>query len=84
MLEDLAGHDGLIYSHRTLDPWRFRVDGAWRHAAPTGRRIVAGNGEVLRDAPEGLWDRGQWRVEVTDGEDALLFTVAVEVRRNAA
>ena len=50
VLEDLAGHDGLIYSHRTLDPWRFRVDGAWRHAAPIGRRIVAGNGEVLRDA----------------------------------
>lgn len=40
-------------------------------------------GEVLRDAPESLWNRGQWRVEVTDGDDALLFTVAVEVRRAA-
>ncbi len=49
-LEDLAGHDGLIYSNRVLDPWRFRVNGKWRHAAPAGRRFSAGNGEVLRDA----------------------------------
>lgn len=32
-------------------------------------------GEVLRWEPQEIWKRGQWRVEVTDENDALLFTV---------
>ena len=32
-------------------------------------------GEVLQHSPEGLWERGQWRVEVTNDDNALLFTV---------
>lgn len=32
-------------------------------------------GEVLKHAPEQLWESGQWRVEVTDDNGALLFTV---------
>ncbi|WP_419828216.1 DUF6894 family protein [Sphingomonas sp.] len=32
-------------------------------------------GEVLRYGGSELWDHGQWRVEVTDQEHQLLFTV---------
>lgn len=32
-------------------------------------------GSVLKDDPDGIWQAGQWRVEVTDDDDALLFTV---------
>ena len=32
-------------------------------------------GEVLQSDPKVLWTHGQWRVEVTDADDALLFTV---------
>ena len=32
-------------------------------------------GEVLKDAPEWLWERGQWRVEVTNDDGELLFAV---------
>ena len=34
-------------------------------------------GEMLRDQPDVLWDTGQWRVEVCDEQNALLFTVIV-------
>jgi hypothetical protein len=32
-------------------------------------------GEMLKDEPARLWSAGQWRVEVTDDRNALLFTV---------
>jgi len=32
-------------------------------------------GETLRWQPKELWERGQWRVEVTGEDGALLFTV---------
>ena len=32
-------------------------------------------GEVLQSDPDMLWKNGQWRVEVTDGDGVLLFTV---------
>jgi hypothetical protein len=32
-------------------------------------------GEALRWQPKKLWKRGQWRVEVTGEDGALLFTV---------
>ena len=32
-------------------------------------------GETLRWNPKDIWNRGQWRVEVTDERGALLFTV---------
>jgi hypothetical protein len=43
---------------------------------------VAYAGEVLRYGGLSLWEHGQWRVEVTDQEHRLLFTiitVAVDV-----
>jgi hypothetical protein len=43
-------------------------------------------GEVLRWNAAELWERGQWRVEVTDDAGALLFTVitlAVDAPRPA-
>ena len=36
---------------------------------------VAFAGEVLRGSPAELWDNGPWRVEVTDSNNVLLFTV---------
>ena len=32
-------------------------------------------GEVLQSEPHMLWEKGQWRVEVTDAHGLLLFTV---------
>lgn len=32
-------------------------------------------GEVLRNEPEAIWADGQWRVEVTNGDNVLLFTL---------
>lgn len=32
-------------------------------------------GETLRHSPNSLWEKGHWRVEVTDADNALLFTV---------
>lgn len=32
-------------------------------------------GEMLRGNPTELWRHGQWRVEVTDEENVLLFTI---------
>lgn len=32
-------------------------------------------GETLQHSPGSLWEKGQWRVEVTGDEGALLFTV---------
>ena len=32
-------------------------------------------GEVLKGDPQLLWRKGQWRVEVTDDANVLLFTV---------
>jgi hypothetical protein len=32
-------------------------------------------GEVLRYSPERVWHAGEWRVEVTDEQGVLLFTV---------
>lgn len=32
-------------------------------------------GAALAQAPDQLWDSGHWRVEVTDHDDELLFTV---------
>lgn len=36
-------------------------------------------GEVIRDNPKELWDHGSWRVEVTDPDDVILFTVTTTV-----
>ena len=36
---------------------------------------IAFAGEVLKYDPKDLWQKGQWRVEVTDAQGALLFTV---------
>lgn len=36
---------------------------------------VAFAGEVLKHDPKELWDKGQWRVEVTDTQGVLLFTI---------
>ena len=36
---------------------------------------IAFAGEVLKHDPKDLWQKGQWRVEVTDAQGALLFTV---------
>ncbi|WP_420822376.1 DUF6894 family protein [Sphingomonas ginkgonis] len=36
---------------------------------------VAFAGETLKHSPESLWKKGQWRVEVTNQQGALLFTV---------
>lgn len=33
------------------------------------------SGSVLKDNPAHLWESGHWRVEVTDDNNALLFTV---------
>lgn len=32
-------------------------------------------GEVLQSEPDLLWNKGQWRVEVTNDDGVLLFTV---------
>ena len=32
-------------------------------------------GEVLKERPELVWSRGMWRVEVTNEDNALLFTL---------
>ena len=32
-------------------------------------------GEVLKSEPQLVWSHGQWRVEVTDDDGVLLFTV---------
>ncbi len=32
-------------------------------------------GEMLNDHPRELWEHGQWRVEVTNDKNILLFTV---------
>jgi hypothetical protein len=32
-------------------------------------------GEVLKSEPEQIWSNGQWRVEVTDDDNILLFTI---------
>lgn len=32
-------------------------------------------GQVLAHSPAELWKSGHWRVEVTDEDDALLFTI---------
>ena len=45
---------------------------------------IAFAGETLRDQPQELWNKGNWRVEVTDEAKRLLFTVitfAVEAPR---
>jgi len=44
-------------------------DEAAQHAA------IAFAGEVLKGNPTELWQKGQWRVEVTDAQGVLLFTV---------
>ena len=36
---------------------------------------VAYAGAMLKDDPMLLWEKGSWRVEVTDEEGVLLFTV---------
>ena len=36
---------------------------------------VAFAGEVLKHDPKMIWDKGTWRVEVTDADNVLLFTV---------
>lgn len=41
-------------------------------------------GEVLQHEPGRIWSEGQWRVEVTDEKDTLLFiviTIAVDAPR---
>ena len=43
------------------------------HAAQVA--AVAFAGETLKHSPGTLWDKGQWRVEVTGEQGALLFTV---------
>jgi hypothetical protein len=40
-------------------------------------QAVAYAGEVLKFDPQRVWDSGQWRVEVTDKEGCLLFTVII-------
>lgn len=32
-------------------------------------------GSVLKENPDEIWEKGHWRVEVTNKENALLFTV---------
>jgi len=32
-------------------------------------------GDLLRDSPQELWEKGTWRVEVTDERNILLCTV---------
>ena len=32
-------------------------------------------GEVLMSNPASIWEKGSWRVEVTNDDNALLFTV---------
>ena len=32
-------------------------------------------GEVLQSEPQKVWEHGQWRVEVTDNDGSLLFTI---------
>jgi hypothetical protein len=36
---------------------------------------IAFAGETLRDQPQELWNKGSWRVEVTNEVKRLLFTV---------
>jgi hypothetical protein len=36
---------------------------------------IAFAGATLRDQPQELWNKGSWRVEVTDEAKRLLFTV---------
>lgn len=43
--------------------------------AQARRQAVAYAGEVLRHDPDKLWDQGHWRVEVTNEDGRLLFTV---------
>lgn len=38
---------------------------------------VAYAGELLKSNPRQLWKQGQWRVEVTNAERALLCTVVI-------
>ncbi|PZR42078.1 MAG: hypothetical protein DI537_62955 [Stutzerimonas stutzeri] len=58
-------------SSRDLDTTGTELAGdqAAQHAA------IAFAGEVLRFSPTTLWDRGHWRIEVTDAEGMLLFTI---------
>ena len=44
-------------------------------------------GEVLKGEPGLIWEKGQWRVEVTDDDNVLLFTVitlAIDAPRPAS
>jgi len=39
------------------------------------QEAVALAGQILKDDPKLIWNKGQWRVEVTDDSNMLLFTV---------
>lgn len=45
------------------------------HDQAAQQAAVAFAGAVLKDQPMLLWEKGAWRVEVTDEENILLFTV---------
>lgn len=42
-------------------------------------RVLAARyaGDMLKHEPRKVWDHGQWRVEVTDDSNILLFTVVM-------
>lgn len=48
-LQELAGHRGIIYSHRGASDWRFRVSGKWMTVHPEVALRV-NNGLLMRDA----------------------------------
>ena len=70
-----------------MPQYHFHVATGARLDEPTGTELPDDNaahleavrfaGEMLKDMPEQLWGDGQWRVEVCDARNVLLFTVIV-------
>ena len=57
----------------TREPDTEGVELADDHAARAAAMQFAG--QVLHDNPDEIWEHGQWRVEVTDDDGILLWTV---------
>lgn len=64
-------HFGSVDGHREPDPEGMDL----ANESEARAMAIKYAGEVLHSDPKTLWEHGQWRVEVTDDDGTLLFTV---------